>query len=331
MSEISPHAAGNKEWVLTDCPVRNKVYRQIPQSVVSCRTTDYSFTDEVIWKLPGRLRIHPTLWSKDDVTYWLRWAENEYSLSRTDDKKFVMNGRALCILTKDDFKNRCPSSGDVLYELITYIRTQRQALIKYPFFSQAIGNMHVLQSLKYMDKAKPSIRYDTIKPLTMVNNPHEDGPINLSYKVQKVQTGVVLKLNSTSSETSVDGKIQDCRLLWDYLYHLLSDKRYEPYIKWEDKESKIFRVVDPNKLAALWGNHKNRPNMTYEKMSRALRQYYKLHFLKKEFGQKLVFRFLKSPGEILASKSDKLLQLESQDLDTFDYDNDVIEVIDLSP
>ena len=40
------------------------------------------------------------------------------------------------------------------------------------------------------------------------------------------------------------------------MYQLLSDTRYEPYIKWEDKNAKIFRVVDPNGLARLWGNHK---------------------------------------------------------------------------
>lgn len=50
--------------------------------------------------------------------------------------------------------------------------------------------------------------------------------------------------------------ITDCRLLWDYVYQLLSDTRYEPYIRWEDKNAKIFRVVDPNGLARLWGNHK---------------------------------------------------------------------------
>lgn len=48
----------------------------------------------------------------------------------------------------------------------------------------------------------------------------------------------------------------DCRLLWDYVYQLLCDSRYESFIKWEDKEAKIFRVVDPNGLARLWGNHK---------------------------------------------------------------------------
>lgn len=48
----------------------------------------------------------------------------------------------------------------------------------------------------------------------------------------------------------------DCRLLWDYVYQLLSDSRYENYIRWEDPENKVFRIMDPNGLARLWGNHK---------------------------------------------------------------------------
>lgn len=40
------------------------------------------------------------------------------------------------------------------------------------------------------------------------------------------------------------------------MYQLLSDTRYESYIRWEDKNAKTFRVVDPNGLARLWGNHK---------------------------------------------------------------------------
>lgn len=51
----------------------------------------------------------------------------------------------------------------------------------------------------------------------------------------------------------------DCRLLWDYVYQLLSDSRYENYIRWEDAESKVFRIMDPNGLARLWGNHKVKP------------------------------------------------------------------------
>ncbi|XP_076008720.1 transcription factor ETV6 isoform X3 [Genypterus blacodes] len=107
------------------------------------------------------------------------------------------------------------------------------------------------------------------------------------------------------------GRIADCRLLWDYVYQLLSDSRYENYIRWEDPESKIFRIMDPNGLARLWGNHKNRTNMTYEKMSRALRHYYKLNIIRKEPGQRLLFRFMKTPDEIMNGQTDRMEHLES--------------------
>uniref|UniRef100_A0A8C8XPE4 ETS domain-containing protein n=1 Tax=Panthera leo TaxID=9689 RepID=A0A8C8XPE4_PANLE len=123
-------------------------------------------------------------------------------------------------------------------------------------------------------------------------------------------------------EAPIDGRIADCRLLWDYVYQLLSDTRYEPYIRWEDKNAKIFRVVDPNGLARLWGNHKNRVNMTYEKMSRALRHYYKLNIIKKEPGQKLLFRFLKTPRKVVQDRE----QPESPEQGRLDFNEEMLQV-----
>ncbi|XP_063811525.1 transcription factor ETV7-like [Pseudophryne corroboree] len=274
-----------------------------------------SFIEEVICKVPGSLRIHPALWSKDDVINWLRWAEEEYSLQRTDDSKFVLNGRALCILTKDDFKARSQSSGDVLYELLQCIKNHRQGLTTNPFLSHSTRKGDHLQPQTFISTKSTNCPRKTLQPASTDVNNHPDAPLNLSQQLYKTQQ------ESAKPGVCVDGKIKDCRLLRDYLYQLLGDQRYEAYIKWEDKELKIFRVMDPNKLAALWGKHKNRPNMTYEKMSRALRQYYKINVLKKESGQRLTFRFLISPKERLTSE--KLLQLEC---DTYDSNMDIIAI-----
>ncbi|XP_045861582.1 transcription factor ETV7 isoform X3 [Meles meles] len=130
----------------------------------------------------------------------------------------------------------------------------------------------------------------------------------------------------TVLQAPIDGRIADCRLLWDYVYQLLSDPRYKPYIRWEDKNAKIFRVVDPNGLARLWGNHKNRVNMTYEKMSRALRHYYKLNIIKKEPGQKLLFRFLKTPSKVSQDEDSHLEQPESPEQDRMDFKEKMLEV-----
>ncbi|KAM9268569.1 transcription factor ETV7 isoform 3-T3 [Morus bassanus] len=248
-----------------------------------------------IFKLPGRLilkmetelfqrlplvsGIQPSLWSKDDVIHWLRWAEKEYSLRQTDESKFEMNGKALCILTKDDFRYRAPSSGT-----------------------------------DYSVEAAPVAVFSCLDCAEQLASHSHTEPLNLSHHSSEgsCRADAICSF-STALSAPVDGKIADCRLLWEYVYQLLSDSRYEPYIKWEDKEAKVFRVVNPNGLAQLWGNHKNRMNMTYEKMSRALRHYYKLNIIKKEPGQKLLFRFLKTPGEIIHEKSSKLEQLEDED------------------
>uniref|UniRef100_A0A0E9QJK3 ETS domain-containing protein n=1 Tax=Anguilla anguilla TaxID=7936 RepID=A0A0E9QJK3_ANGAN len=59
--------------------------------------------------------------------------------------------------------------------------------------------------------------------------------------------------------------------------------------------------------------------MTYEKMSRALRHYYKLNIIRKEPGpRRLLFRFMKTPDEIMSGQTDRLEHLES-DLDDTMY------------
>jgi len=37
------------------------------------------------------------------------------------------------------------------------------------------------------------------------------------------------------------------------LYILLEDSQYESIIHWENREKMIFRIVQADKLAALWG------------------------------------------------------------------------------
>uniref|UniRef100_A0A8C8RH47 ETS variant transcription factor 7 n=1 Tax=Pelusios castaneus TaxID=367368 RepID=A0A8C8RH47_9SAUR len=311
------------------------------QSQPRCVASRQPISEGEIFKLPGRLRIQPSLWSKDDVIHWLRWAEKEYSLRQTDESKFEMNGKALCILTKEDFRYRAPSSGDVLYELLQYIKTQRRALICSPLFNSPFTEAKQMQiqnlpegvdyRLDISPVAVPSLSTSDLSHAERARLPskasHRVQPLNLSHHSSEVSyRAEILCSFSTTPPAPVDGKIADCRLLWDYVYQLLSDSRYEPYIKWEDKEARIFRVVDPNGLARLWGNHKNRVNMTYEKMSRALRHYYKLNIIKKEPGQKLLFRFLKTHGEILQDKSSKLEQLESEEQEGLDFKEDTLEV-----
>ncbi|XP_071957156.1 transcription factor ETV6-like isoform X2 [Antedon mediterranea] len=111
--------------------------------------------------------------------------------------------------------------------------------------------------------------------------------------------GVIPGFTTTVTEKcSENSKPTDGRLLWDFLGQLLLDRKYQPYIRWEDEQLRIFRILDPVAIANLWGRQKNRTNMTYEKLSRALRYYYKMNIIRKEPGQKLTYRFLQDPQEL---------------------------------
>ncbi|XP_038578439.1 transcription factor ETV7 isoform X2 [Micropterus salmoides] len=299
-------------------------------------------SQEDLWHLPGRLRINPSLWDKEDVAHWLYWAQKEYSLRRPEKGRFEMNGRALCLLTKEDFRRRCPSSGDVLYEILQCVKQQRRSVVCDPSntsSSTATGHTESPVSCQIPPqdvqepqpspvngtqvsaavvatvtsqpqpmsplRNRPPILYTCPAPLTSTNGSAD--VVQCPTRKESI-TQEPLNLSSREKPRSplhkANGRIPECRLLWDYVYQLLCDDRYQEYIRWEDQDSLVFRVVDPNGLARLWGNHKNRDNMTYEKMSRALRHYYKLNIIKKERGQKLLFRFLKLPQGVRKLQAD---------------------------
>ncbi|KAM6986005.1 transcription factor ETV6 isoform 3-T3 [Aplochiton taeniatus] len=408
-------------------------------------------------RLPVHLRLQPVFWSREDVAQWLRWAEREFALRPITSSSFQMNGKALLLLTKEDFRYRSPHSGDVLYELLQHILKQRKPYVSYPSGYFPGNSFHSLpegplQHLKLEDTVRraprgteplpqhpPTIELrhrsrsphhltprpshpDTNHPRPTAEDPlhasqlpdsnhhltedmyplsvspaapngrcvtpreapcpgsprgqdaapprviqlmpsaimhplllspgrsggagdfrhsrggahqqlpHENGREGKSHPQHQLahahqhhqqqqqlhhheealyRNHVIVPVSPPEEQVMPIGRIADCRLLWDYVYQLLSDSRYENYIRWEDPETKVFRIMDPNGLARLWGNHKNRTNMTYEKMSRALRHYYKLNIIRKEPGQRLLFRFMKTPDEIMNGQTDRLEHLES--------------------
>uniref|UniRef100_A0A8C5MU90 E74 like ETS transcription factor 5 n=1 Tax=Leptobrachium leishanense TaxID=445787 RepID=A0A8C5MU90_9ANUR len=82
--------------------------------------------------------------------------------------------------------------------------------------------------------------------------------------------------------------------LWEFLRDLLlSSEDTSGILDWEDQEQGIFRVVKSEALAQMWGKRKHNDRMNYEKLSRALRHYYKTGILER-VDRRLVYKFGKN-------------------------------------
>nr|XP_039249540.1 uncharacterized protein LOC120327172 isoform X2 [Styela clava] len=82
------------------------------------------------------------------------------------------------------------------------------------------------------------------------------------------------------------GQIQ----LWQFLLELLSDPANSTCITWEGTNGE-FKMVDPDEVARRWGERKSKPNMNYDKLSRALRYYYDKNIMTKVHGKRYAYKF----------------------------------------
>ncbi|XP_067936169.1 transcription factor ast-1-like isoform X2 [Watersipora subatra] len=85
---------------------------------------------------------------------------------------------------------------------------------------------------------------------------------------------------------SQGGQIQ----LWQFLLSLLDDEGNSECIAWEGSYGE-FRMVNPDEVARKWGEKKKKVNMTYDKLSRALRYYYDKLILTKTHGKRYTYKF----------------------------------------
>ncbi|CAH8619278.1 unnamed protein product [Heterobilharzia americana] len=92
--------------------------------------------------------------------------------------------------------------------------------------------------------------------------------------------------HGTKLRSQGSGQIQ----LWQFLLELLADSQNMACITWEGSDGE-FKLIDPDEVARRWGERKSKPNMNYDKLSRALRYYYDKNIMTKVHGKRYAYRF----------------------------------------
>ncbi|KAG7202400.1 hypothetical protein KM043_018716 [Ampulex compressa] len=203
-------------------------------------------------------------WCQEETMNWLmyaafymgqRYCSIQYSLG--------VPGRELVTFTKDDFIRHDPVYGSRLYDLL---HSQRTSNLLPPF-----------------DSIHPHFEDEYVRiGSNNLSDAESDNSIEISPKRPPGRPRVLkAKKNPTSQ-----GK------LWEFIRDLLHNRETCPsLIRWEDYSQAKFRFVKSDEVAKRWGSRKGNTKMTYEKLSRAMRYYYKSKIFQPVLGRRLVYQF----------------------------------------
>ncbi|KAI1230885.1 hypothetical protein IHE44_0008317 [Lamprotornis superbus] len=124
-----------------------------------------------------------------------------------------------------------------------------------------------------------------------------DGSKKGDSKHGKRKRGRPRKLSKENRDCLENRKSKHCigTHLWEFIRDILIHPELnEGLMKWEDRREGVFKFLRSEAVAQLWGQKKKNSSMTYEKLSRAMRYYYKREILERVDGRRLVYKFGKN-------------------------------------
>lgn len=77
--------------------------------------------------------------------------------------------------------------------------------------------------------------------------------------------------------------------LYQFILQLLDDENKRELIRWEPQQEGVFRIMNKDQVAKMWGDVRNR-TITYDSLSRGLRHYYSQGLLE-AVNKKLHYKF----------------------------------------
>ncbi|KAM6970069.1 transcriptional regulator ERG [Aplochiton taeniatus] len=259
----------------------------------------------------------PALWSTEHVAQWLNWAVREYGLLDVDVSVFHnVDGKELCKMSKGDFQRLTLSyNADILLSHLHYLRETPLPHLTSDDVDKALQNSPRLMHARNTGggsfifpnapaypsdpaprvPARPDMAYEaprrsawTSQSVPSIKGSHSSPTIATKTEEQRPQLDPYQILGPTSSRLANpgSGQIQ----LWQFLLELLSDSANAGCITWEGTNGE-FKMTDPDEVARRWGERKSKPNMNYDKLSRALRYYYDKNIMTKVHGKRYAYKF----------------------------------------
>ncbi|XP_077388044.1 ETS-related transcription factor Elf-2a isoform X2 [Festucalex cinctus] len=203
---------------------------------------------------------------------------------------------------------------EVVTEVAETVEMSSQDLVRFDkTFEAAEALLHMESPAGLHDRNTEDVMMETVVEVSTECGPIEEEesfpiPPDCEPTAKKKRGGGrKTKMHQPTSNGSFDLGIKkrqregkgNTTYLWEFLLELLQDKNTCPrYIKWMQREKGIFKLVDSKAVSKLWGKHKNKPDMNYETMGRALRYYYQRGILAKVEGQRLAYQFKDMPKNI---------------------------------
>ncbi|XP_022602144.1 Friend leukemia integration 1 transcription factor-like isoform X3 [Seriola dumerili] len=239
----------------------------------------------------------PEVWTQDHVRQWLDWAIKEYVLEEVDVMLFqALDGKALCKMTKDDMMRLTSAyNADILLSHLNYLR---QSSPTFSYSTTPTNNTPPPQQPPRL-QVKAESGFDEISrrnswpanTMTAVpkgSSMEHQHSTRVTEPAPRIVQDPYQTLGPISSRLANpgSGQIQ----LWQFLLELLSDSNNAGIITWEGTNGE-FKMTDPDEVAKRWGERKSKPNMNYDKLSRALRYYYDKNIMTKVHGKRYAYKF----------------------------------------
>ncbi|KAF7224731.1 ETS homologous factor isoform X1 [Nothobranchius furzeri] len=219
----------------------------------------------------------PQFWSKFQVWEWLQQIMDIHQIDAASIpfQNFDIDGHQLCSLGYHDFIRAAGSVGQILFNSIMELKSSGQ-------YHVDIGQLELKpepDSCPYPDVGYPP---GEIYDPSLCSLAPDASPTPLSPDIKRSfsRNHPVKKHNPRGTH------------LWEFIRDILLNPDRNPgLIKWEDRTEGVFRFLKSEAVAQLWGKKKNNSSMTYEKLSRAMRYYYKREILERVDGRRLVYKF----------------------------------------